>query len=383
MTHSVVVLGAGYGGAATIDRLQTQNADFKLTWISKAPYHFVRHESHRLIRRPAAESALTVPIESIAAPNTRFVQATVTRVNAETRSVDLEDGRSIQYDFLVYAMGSEPADYGIPGIDEHALTLNGLRDALAIHEAVIEATAGRAPNDPARVVVAGAGLSGVQVAGELASLAADRELPLRIRQVEAKNRILPEDAPDLSRRVQRLLSDRGIDVITGSPVTRVTDKSVEVEEEGTLPADVIVWTGGITGPTVLTDGGLDGMAGRLRTNAWLQTSDPRVFALGDAAIVDSAGEPIPPTAQAAWQAAVVVATNITRSIQEGPLKRFGFESRGTLLSVGEAAIAHDVIHSPLRTITGVPAHLLKKGVAARWIAGISSWRRALDAWPYL
>jgi len=383
MTHTVVVLGAGYGGAATIDRLESMDTDLELTWISKTPYHFVRHESHRLIREPTAESALTVPITAIASVDTRFIQGRVTRVDAETRTVDLDDGQKIGYDFLVYAMGSEPADYGIPGIDQYALTLNDHRDALAIHKAVIDASTGREAGDPARVIVAGAGLSGVQVAGELAGLAEDRDRPLSIRLIEAKNRILPEDAPELSRRVHQILADRDIEVITGRPVNRVTDASVELDDGDSLPADVVVWTGGITGPTVLTDGGLEGMSGRLRTNGSLQTSDPRVFALGDAAMVDVEGEPVPPTAQAAWQAASIVATNITRSIQERPLERFTFESRGTLLSVGQAAIAHDVIHSPLRVITGVPARLLKKGVAARWIGAISSWRRALDAWPYL
>ena len=383
MGHAVVVLGAGYAGAATIDRLQAQGGNLDLIWISKAPYHFVRHESHRLIREPAAESALTVPIETIAGPNTRFIQRTVTRVDAETRTVDLDDGQEVEWDFLVYAMGSEPADYGIPGIDDHAFTLNGHLDALAIHDAVIEATAGRKRNDPATVVVGGAGLSGVQVAGELAALADEQDLPLAIRLVEAKGRILPENAPDLSRRVERLLTDREIEVITGRAVTRVTDTTVKLDDEGDLPADIVIWTGGITGPTVLTDGGLESMSGRLRTNASLQTSDPSVFALGDAAIVDVEGQPVPPTAQAAWQAASVATTNITRSMQGRPLKRFTFKSRGTLLSVGEAAIAHDVVNSPLRVISGLPARLLKKGVAARWIGTISSWRRALTAWPYL
>lgn len=383
MTASVVVLGAGYGGAATIAELQSRRADVELTWISDAPYHFVRHESHRVIRDPTAASVLRVPIADIATAGTRFIQGTVTAVDVEDRTVTLANGDSIRYDVLVYALGSQPADYGIPGIDTHALTLNGLSDAQRIHDAVADAGRAAGSGDGRSVVIGGGGLSGVQVAGEIATLRDETGLALDISLVEARDRILPEEDPGLSNTVKGMLISRGIEVITDRPISRVTGDSVEVDGEDHLPADVTVWTGGIRGPLVVADGGVDSVSGRLRTTETLRTSDDRVFALGDAAVIGGPNRPVPPTAEAAWLAADTVADNVLRTIERRPLTGFEFRSRGTLLSVGEAAIAHDVTFSPIRTITGLPARILKKAVAARWIASITSWTRAKAAWPYL
>lgn len=383
MTARVVVLGAGYGGAATVAELQSRSMDIDLTWISEAPFHFVRHESHRVIRDPAAASVLRVPVEDIATDETRFIQGTVTAVDAERRAVTLEDDERIPYDVLVYALGSQPADYGIPGIAIHALTLNGLDDALNIHDAVVEAGEAAVDGQRASIVVGGGGLSGVQVAGEIAELRDASGYSIDVRLIEARERILPEEDPALSRTVTERLTDKGIEVITGRPISRVTGESVELDGSDSHQAQVTVWTGGITGPMVVADGGLDSVSGRLRTTSTLRTTDNRVFALGDAAVIESSGRPVPPTAQAAWQAAEVVVDNVRRTIEGRPLIDFEFRSKGTLLSVGDTAIARGVTLSPVRTLTGLPATILKKAVAARWIASITSWSNARAAWPFL
>ncbi len=383
MTPSVVVLGAGYGGAATVADLQSRPVDIDLTWISEAPYHSIRHESHRVIRDPAAASVLRVPIEEIAAPDTRFIRGTVTTVEVDRQAVTLDSGDSVPYDVLVYALGSQPADYGIPGIATHALTLNSLADARTIHNAIVDAGTAADQGEPASVVVGGGGLSGVQVAGEIAELRDEARYAIDISLIEARQRILPAEDPELSRVVTERLADRGVEVITGRPISQVTDESVELDGSESHPGAVTIWTGGIKGPTAVADGGLDSVSGRLRTAQTLRTTDDRVFALGDAAVIDDGGRPVPPTAQAAWQAAKVVVDNVIRTIEGRPLTAFEFRSRGTLLSVGEAAIARDVSMSPVRTLTGLPAEILKKAVAARWIASITSWSRARTAWPFL
>jgi NADH dehydrogenase len=109
-----------------------------------------------------------------------------------------------------------------------------------------------------------------------------------------------------------------------------------------------------------------------------------VFALGDSAVVDQPGEhPAPPTAQAAWQAAEVVADNVVRAINGQRLETWTHEDKGTVVSVGESAVAHDVYISPITTFGGLPAKMLKKGIAARWIADLTSYKRAWNAWDAL
>jgi len=182
MTDRVVVLGAGYAGTRAVKTLERElrrvdgegTTGPSLTWISDRDYHLVLHEVHRVIRDPAARRHVTIPIEDVKSPSTAFVEDSVTSIDTDARRVILADGDPVEYDYLLVALGSETAFYGVPGLEEHAATLNGLDDALEIHEAVADAVADATPDDPARVVIGGAGLSGIQTAGEIAEYRDER-----------------------------------------------------------------------------------------------------------------------------------------------------------------------------------------------------------------
>jgi NADH dehydrogenase len=106
-----------------------------------------------------------------------------------------------------------------------------------------------------------------------------------------------------------------------------------------------------------------------------------VFALGDSALVEQGPDTIaPPTAQAAWQAAEVAGENVARAVRGQPLKTWTHDDKGTVISVGEDAVAHDVKNFPINVFGGLPARTLKKAIAVRWIADVSSFSRAIDAW---
>ncbi|MFY4813466.1 NAD(P)/FAD-dependent oxidoreductase, partial [Haloarcula sp. AONF1] len=85
--------------------------------------------------------------------------------------------------------------------------------------------------------------------------------------------------------------------------------------------------------------------------------------------------------QAAWQAAEVAGENLARAARGQPLKTWTHKDKGTVVSVGEKAVAHDVVNMPIETFGGLPAKLLKKAIAARWINDVTSVGRAAKAWP--
>jgi NADH dehydrogenase len=390
MSTQVVVLGAGYAGAGAVKRLERElDDDAELTWVSEHDYHLVLHESHRCISDPTVQSKISVPVEDIATRSTNFVQGRVAGIDVDERTVSLEEGTEVAYDYLLIALGSTTAFYGIEGLREHAHTLKGLDDALAIHEDVLSVTERASPAAPAQAVVGGAGLSGIQVAGELAELRDERDLPLEITLVEGLDEVFPGSDPELQDALRRRLDDRDIEVLTGEFVSRVGEDVVYVgggedSEPATLPYDVFVWTGGITGQPELADAGVDKdpRSNRIYATSTFRTSDERVFAIGDTALVEQGHDEIaPPTAQAAWQAAKVAGDNVVRALSGEPLKTWSHEDMGTVVSIGEDAVAHDVKGVPVETFGGVPARLLKKGIAARWLADVSSVRRAIRAWP--
>jgi NADH dehydrogenase len=385
MTATVVVLGAGYAGAGAIPRLEAELAglDADLVWVSERDYHLVLHEAHRVVRDPGVSDEITVPVADIKAPATRFVEASVTRVDTGDRTVHLDDGRTVAYDYLLVALGSATAFYGIPGLRDNALTLKSLDDALAIHDAVRDTAADATRGDPARVVVGGAGLSGIQTAGEIAEFRDRHRAPIDVSLVEALDEILPNRDPELQAALRHHLDAAGVTILTGDPITEADADTVHFDRGNPLDYDVLIWTGGISGRDCLDDAGLDDQRNRIRAASTFQTSDDRVFAVGDSALVEQDDDVAPPTAQAAWQAADVAAENVARAIQGRPLREWTYDDQGTLVSVGETAVAHDVKGLPFSTFDGLPAKFLKKAAAARWIAKIASPARALKAWPSL
>ncbi|OLZ40625.1 NADH dehydrogenase [Natrinema saccharevitans] len=389
MTENVVVLGAGYAGTGAITKLQSELGDnARLTWIADVDYHLVLHESHRVIRDPGVRSDITFPVEEIAAPATRFIQDEVVGLDVDEQVVELEETDDVEYDYVLVGLGSQTAYYGIPGLEEHSLTLKSLDDALEIHEAVKTASQEATRGEPAQVVIGGAGLSGIQTAGEVAEFRDEHRAPIEIHLVEALEEIFPGNDPEIQQALRDLLEDAGVQIHTDDPITEATADHIEFDEADPLEYDVLVWTGGITGRDAMEEADLEKEHNRVNAGANFQTSDERVFAIGDSAIIDQGDQPAPPTAQAAWQAAEVAGENIARAIENRPLKTWEHEDKGTVVSVGDEAVAHEVkpafgISLPVDTFGGVPAKNLKKMIAARWIADVTSWNEARKSWSSL
>jgi len=389
MTTRVVVLGAGYAGAGTVSKLEEElGADAELVWVSETDYHLVLHEAHRVIRDPGVRDKITIPVEDVKSRSTEFVHDSVVDVDTDDRVVELEDGDDEPYDYLVVGIGSETATYGIDGMAEHPLTLKSLDDALEIHERVKEAARDATREDPAQVVVGGAGLSGIQSAGEVAEFRDRHNAPIEVTLVEALPEIFPPGDSEIQGALRHRLEAADVNILTDDPITAATEDSLEFDERDSIDYDVFLWTGGVTGPSELSDVDVEAEHNRLNAESTLQTEDERVFAVGDCSMVSQGeDEAAPPTAQAAWQAADVAAENVKRAMDGRPLETWTYDDQGTLVSVGETAIAHDVemngVSAPVRTFNSLPAKVLKKGAAARWIAKLTSWRRAMQAWDAL
>ncbi len=395
MTDRVVVLGSGYAGVGAVQSFQeTAPPDTELVWVSDVDYHLVLHEVHRVIRKPSVESKITVPVDELA-PSAEFVRGTVAAVDTDDRTVRLAgdaDRQTVDYDYLLVAIGSGTAFYGIEGLREHSLTLKSLDDARTIHDAVRSAAAAASDDDPAHVVVGGAGLSGIQCAGEVAGWRDDHDAPVEVSLVEGLDEIFPNNDPEIQGALRARVENAGVSVHTGEFISAVDEETIYVGggEDGDpteMDYDVLVWTGGITGRAAAaeTEVGQDERSNRIETGTDFQTSNDRVLAVGDAALVDQDDDVAPPTAQAAWDAAEVAGENLARAVDGRPLRTWRHVDKGTLISVGHEAVAHEVKLpgiAPLlpRTFGGPAARALKKAVACRWIADISTPTRALRAW---
>jgi NADH dehydrogenase len=280
----------------------------------------------------------------------------------------------LEYDVAAVCLGAETAFHDLPGVEEHATPLKRLPDAARIREEFLSLPAG------GRVVVGGAGLSGVQVAGELAALARDQGgdpdagRP-EILLLERFDNVAPAFPGNFQSAVREQLERRGVVVRTGATVERATADAVDLVD-GRVEYDQFVWTGGIRGPEAL-----DGERPRVRSD--LRLGDG-TFAVGDAArVVDGDGESVPASAQAAIREARVVAENLVRLVDhdrggdglfEPRLDPFTFDSPGWLVSVGDGAVAQV---GPT-VLTGTAAKALKTTVGAGYLSSVGAVRNAAE-----
>ncbi|WP_434522536.1 NAD(P)/FAD-dependent oxidoreductase [Halorubrum sp. AS12] len=389
MSTQVVVVGSGYAGAGAVKAFEDEvgEGEAELTWISEHDYHLVLHEVHRAIRNPAVEDKITIPVDEIKSPQSDFVQGRVVDVDTDDRVVETDDGTTVDYDYLLLGVGSTTAFFGIEGLKEHAHQLKGLDDAKAIHEDVREAAAEATRSDPVEVIVGGAGLSGIQTAGEIAEYRDKHRAPIEVTLVEGLDEVFPGNDPQIQGALRQRLEDADVEILTGDFISKADEDAVylgggDEEEPEELGYDVLIWTGGITGQPELENVEVekDERSNRVHAGSDFTTSDDRVFAIGDTALVEQGDDDVaPPTAQAAWQAAEVAGENLARAARGAPLRSWTHEDKGTVISVGEDAVAHDVMGMPIKTFGGTPAKLLKKAIATRWINKVSSASRAFGA----
>ncbi|WP_231186521.1 FAD-dependent oxidoreductase [Haladaptatus sp. DYF46] len=402
MSTTIAVLGSGYAGVAAVQSLEDEleETDADIVWVSETNHHLVLHEVHRCIRKPAVRDKVVIPIDDLKSEDTEFVHGTVNGLDVDDHVVHLEAEDSIDYDYCIVCLGSQTAFYGIDGLAEHALTLKSLGDAMTIHQEVMSAATDATEDDPAQVVIGGAGLTGIQTAGEVAALRDERDVPIEIRLIEMEDEIFPGHDHEFQGAIRNELERKDIDIMTGATVSEVDDTTIQFEGEDPLQYDAFVWAGGVQGDDALSDVDIDTEHNRAYANSTFKTSDDRVLAIGDAALVeqDAEGGPLseqdaweaivhpdtddvpPPTAEAAMEEGEHVGENVARMIAGREPAHWSYINKGTLVSVGDRAVAHDVIGIPLNTFGGPGARVLKKAISARWIGESYSWLAAARAW---
>lgn len=363
----VAVLGGGYAGlvaARTIERHLPEQAE--LVVIDETGDHLIQHELHRVVRRPDLGEHLTVPLASVLG-RADVAAERVESVDPGDQTVSLANGETLEYDAAAVCLGAETADHDRPGISTHGQPLKRLPDAHAIRER-FESLVG---DGGGSIVVGGAGLSGIQVAGELAALIERESLTdiIDITLVEMAETVAPGFPTRLQDTLARELRKTPISLRLDTTIQRATGETVETATGEVLSADQFIWTGGIKGP-----GAFDGTRPEVRSDLALAE---HTYVAGDVAqVIDGDGQRVPATAQAAVAAGEVCARNVLRSVGHGPDRpaRFTFDSLGWLVSVGDNAVAQV---GP-SVFTGPPARALKASGGLRYLAEVGAVREALQ-----
>jgi NADH dehydrogenase len=366
----VAVFGAGYAGVTAARRLEGRlPEEVELVVVDDDGDHLLQHELHRVIRYPGLLDGITIPVADLVERAT-VREATVTDLDPEAGVATL-DGERFGFEAGVVTVGAEPAFYDLPGVEEHGTPLKRAEHAAAIREEFLAlASAGRN-----RVLVGGAGLSGIQVAGELAALARERDLDPEIVLLEMAETIAPSFPENFREAVRAELFDRDVEIRTGRPIREATDDAVETDR-GSVAYDQFVWTGGIRGD--------DAVGGeRPVVNRTLRLGGA-TFGAGDAVkVIDRDGRAAPASAQTAIRQAPVAAENAAKLAEhrraggegfEPRLDSYSYDSLGWVVSVGNGAVAQ----TGPAVFRGRAAKALKTSIGAGYLSSIGAIREAAD-----
>jgi NADH dehydrogenase len=362
----VVVFGAGYAGLSAARHLERSLPDADVVVVDDSAKHLVQHELHRVIRRPALADEITVPLDSVLA-RADLRQAHVESLDPDAGVAELSDG-TLSYDWGVLALGAETAFYDLSGVREHATPMKRLPDARDVRTDFLAA-------ETPSAVVGGAGLSGVQVAGELAALATEEDLDATVTVVEQLDAVAPKFDSAFQDAVLEELEAAGVEVRTGVAAERATSSQVELADGTELRYDTFVWAGGLRGSDAAPD--------RPVVRADLRLGE-RTFGVGDAVrIVDRNGEAVPASAAAAIRSAPVAAKSVAELARHEAsgddgfpprLSRYDTDVPGWVVSVGDRAVAQ-VGPTVLR---GSAARAAKATVGAGYLSSVGAVSNAAE-----
>lgn len=369
--HRIVVVGGGAGGLELVTKLGNKlgkRGRAHVTLIDKARTHFWKPHLHEIA---AGSVDVNIHATNYLAQSHwngfRYRMGEMVGLDRQRREVLVaatfdDEGMLITpaytraYDTLVIATGSQTNDFGTPGVAQHAIALETVKQAERFHNrlvnACIRAHVHGTHSGPQQVSVAiiGAGATGVELAAELhratrtlVSYGLDKinpERDIQIHLIEAGPRILPALPERISGAAAALLGRLGVRLRTETRVTGVTADGVELKGGEFPPAQLVVWAAGVKAADWMRDlGGLEtNSVNQLVVGPTLQTSrDPHIFAMGDCAAAPWHGRTgnVPPRAQAAHQQASHMARQVQRLLSDRPLQDWKYRDFGSLVSLGE------------------------------------------------
>lgn len=384
MSKHIVILGAGYGGllSALTVRKYLNKSEAKVTVVNQFSTHQIITELHRLAAGNISEQAIALPLQKLFKGKDIDLRiAKVDSFSVEDKVVKLDDGSSLSYDALVVGLGSITAYFGIPGLEEYSMVLKSANDANKIFAHIedrIRAYAETKNEADATIVIGGGGLTGVELVGELIDImpALTKKYgvdvkDIKLKLVEAGPKILPVLADTLIERATESLSARGVEFLTGLPVTNVKGNEIDLKDGQKIVANTFVWTGGVQGNPLVGESGLEVNRGRATVNDFLQsTSHKDVFVVGDSAVYFAPdGRPYPPTAQIAWQMGELVGYNLYALLENKSMDTFAPINSGTLASLGRKdAVA--AIGANSAQLKGLPATIMKEASNVRYLSHI-------------
>jgi NADH dehydrogenase len=389
----VVILGAGFGGLTAAKAL-SKGAD--VTVVDRHNFQTFLPLLYQVATAGLAADHVAHPVRgALRKSGVKFRMGSPISVDHKNKSVKLDSSEVLEFDHLVVALGSATADFGVAGVNEHALGMKSVHEAIGIRAEVMRRFEDLCRfEDQTRLSlsVVGGGPTGVEMAGALAELKrgplkndeANAAEHIDIYLIEAGPRILPMFSEKLSARAKKDLEKLGVKVLLNTAVQEVKPRQILVKGAATIPSEVTIWAAGVKGePTggllnLPLEGTRISVAQNLQVNHY-----PHIWAIGDISSAKGAdGGFLPMVAPVAMQQGRWVAKQIMRAARGEALQDFKYLDKGSMATIGRHKA---VVQFKGIQITGIPAwyawlwlHLFYLLGGRNKIGTIADW-----TWNYL
>jgi NADH:ubiquinone reductase (H+-translocating) len=389
----VVILGAGFGGLTAAKAL---SKDADVTVVDRHNFQTFLPLLYQVATAGLAADHVAHPVRgALRKSGVKFRMGSPISVDHKNKSVKLDSSEVLEFDHLIVALGSATADFGVAGVNEHALGMKSVHEAIGIRAEVMRRFEDLCRfEDQTRLSlsVVGGGPTGVEMAGALAELKrgplkndeANAAEHIDIYLIEAGPRILPMFSEKLSARAKKDLEKLGVKVLLNTAVQEVKPRQILIKDGSVIPSEVTIWAAGVKGePTggllnLPLEGTRISVAQNLQVNHY-----PHIWAIGDISSAKGAdGGFLPMVAPVAMQQGRWVAKQIVRAARGEDLQDFKYLDKGSMATIGRHKA---VVQFKGIQITGIPAwyawlwlHLFYLLGGRNKIGTIADW-----TWNYL
>ena len=350
----IVIIGGGFGGMNLIKKLK--KTDYQVVLLDKRNFHTFQPLLYQVSTSGLEPESIAYPLRKIIRKqkNMPFRLAEVHRIDTQLQKVRTDIG-DLHYDHLVIATGTRTNFFGNKTIEENAIWMKSLPQALNIRSLMFEnLEKANRTEDPVkrkellRFVIAGAGPTGVELSGALAELRSNvlqADYPdmdtseIEIHLIEGADRVLPPFSPQSSEKAQKFLEDMGVTIHLETFVGNYENNTVTTKGDLVLDTATFIWSAGVTGASIdgFEETSLLPKLNRYKVDRYNRVAGfQNIYAIGDIALMETEDFPKghPQLAQPAIQQGKNLAKNFKKMLRKEELEPFKYFDKGSMATIG-------------------------------------------------
>ena len=368
MKKEIVIIGGGFAGVNLAQKLSKEQG-LHITLVDRNNYNFFPPLLYQVSTGFLEVSNISYPFRKLfyKQKNLNFRMGNLEKINPEKNTLQLSTGE-LPYDFLILATGTESNYFGNKNIQQRALPMKTVNDALVLRNFILQKTEEAViaidqleKEKLTTIVIAGGGPTGVEIAGMLAEMRLnifEKDYPelvdnkLKIYLVDGSDTLLTPMSKKSQDYTLKSLQEMGVNVLLNKKVKDFNDDKVIFTDDESINTKLLIWTAGVTA-SIFEGISEDnyGPGRRLLVDEFNKIITTRnIYAIGDTCIqLTDSNFPKghPQMAQVAIQQGKNLAENLIALLNFREQKAFSYHDKGSMAIIGRSKATADFPHPKL------------------------------------